>query len=80
MVCILLAAVFLAVSFGSDPRWRDSRRAAVTLASILVFAFGFQFLTAYFEVLYGLANRFFAMVLVGWLLTLSIRLRALARE
>jgi hypothetical protein len=80
VVCILLAAVFLAVSFGSDPRWRDSRRAAVTLASILVFAFGLQFLTTYFEVLYGLANRSFAMVLVVWLLTLSIRLRALVRE
>jgi hypothetical protein len=43
---------------------------------MLVFAFGLQSLTAYFEVVYGLANRFFATVLVVWLLALSIRLRA----
>jgi hypothetical protein len=50
------------------------------LASLLVFAFVLQFLTAYFEVLYGLANRFFVTVLIVWLLAISIRLRAVARE
>jgi hypothetical protein len=69
-----------AVGFGSDPRWRAFQRTAVTLASLLVFAFVLQFLAAYFEVLYGLANRFFATVLIVWLLAISIRLRALARE
>ena len=76
---ILLASVLLSVGFGSDPRWRAFQRTAATLASLLVFAFVLQFLTAYFEVLYGLANRFFATVLIAWLLTISIKLRALAR-
>jgi hypothetical protein len=80
VVCILLASVLLSVGFGSDPRWRAFRRTAATLASLLVFAFVLQFLTAYFEVLYGPANRFFATVLIVWLLVISIRLRAVARE
>ena len=78
MTCILLASVLLAVGFGSDPRWRAFRRTAATLASLLVFALVLQFLMAYFEVLPGLANRFFATVLIVWLLAISIRLRAVA--
>jgi hypothetical membrane protein len=79
-LCILLASVLLSVGFGSDPRWHAFRRTAATLAALLVFAFVLQFLTAYFEVRYGLANRFFAAVLVAWLLAISIKLRASARE
>ena len=75
---ILLASVLLSVGFGSDPRWRSFQRTAAALASLLVFAFVLQFFTAYFELLYGLANRFFAAMLVAWLLAISIRLRALA--
>ena len=45
-----------------------------------MFAFVLQFLTAYFEVLYGLANRFFATVLILWLLAISLQLRAVARD
>jgi hypothetical protein len=78
--CILFASVLLSVGFGSDPRWRAFRRTAAALASLLVFAFVLQFLTAYIGVLYGLANRFFVTVLVAWLLAISIRLRALACE
>ena len=80
VVCILLASVLLSVGFGSDARWRAFWRTAATLASLLVFAFVLQFLTAYFEVLYGLANRFFATVLIVWLLAISIQLRAVARD
>ena len=80
LACILLASVLLSVAFGSDPRWRACQRTAATLASLLVFAFVLQFLTAYFEVLYGRANRFFATVLIVWLLAISIRLRGVARE
>jgi hypothetical protein len=76
---ILLASVLLSVGFGSDPRWRSFQRTAAALASLLVFAFVLQFFTAYFELLYGLANRFFATMLVAWLLAISIQLRALAR-
>ena len=75
---ILLASVLLSVGFGSDPRWRSFQRTAAALALLLVFAFVLQFFTAYFELLYGLANRFFAAMLIAWLLAISIRLRALA--
>jgi len=78
--CALLGSVLLAVGFGSDPRWRPFRRTAATLAALLWFAFALQFLTAYVEVGYGLANRFFVTVLVAWLLAISIKLRASARE
>ena len=75
----LLASAFLSVSFKSDPRWRNFRRTATILASLAVFAFALQFVTAYFEVLHGLANRFFVTVIIVWLLATSIRLRAVAR-
>jgi Protein of unknown function (DUF998) len=78
MACILLASVLLSVGFGSDSHWRAFQRTAATLASLLVFALVLQFLAAYFEVLPGLANRFFAAVLIAWLLAISIRVRALA--
>ena len=80
VLSVLLASVLLAVGFGSDSRWRSFRRTAATLASLLVVAFVLMFLTAYTEVLPGLANRFFVTVLVGWWLAISIKLHALARE
>ena len=80
VTCILLASVLLSVGFGSEPRWRAFRRAAAALASLLVFAFVLQFLMIYLDVLYGLANRFFATVLIVWLLAISIQLRAVARD
>ena len=75
--CILLSSVLLSIGFRSDPRWRAFRTTAATLAALLVFAFVLQFLTAYFEVRYGLANRFFAAVLVAWLLAISIQVARL---
>jgi hypothetical protein len=77
---LLLASVLLSVGFGSDPRWRAFQRTAVLLASLLVIAFLLQFLTIYEGALVGLANRFFVTMMVVWLLAISIRLRALARE
>ena len=78
--CALLGSVLLAVGFGSDPRWRSYRRTAATLAALLWFALALQFLTAYLAAGYGYANRFFAALIVAWLLAISIKLRALARE
>jgi Protein of unknown function (DUF998) len=75
----LLASVLLAVSYRSDPRWRNFRRTATILASLLWSAFALQFLTAYFQVFYGLVNRFFVTVIIVWLLATSIRLRAVER-
>ena len=80
VTCFLLASVLLSVGFGSDPRWRAFRRTAAALASLLVFALVLQFLMVYLDVLDGLANRFFATVLIVWLLAISIQLRAVARD
>jgi hypothetical protein len=75
----LLGSVFLSVSFRSDPRWRSFRRTAAILSSLAVFAFALLFLAAYFEVLHGLANRFFVTVIIVWLLATAIRLLAVER-
>jgi hypothetical protein len=75
----LLASVLLAVSYRTDPRWRNFGRTAAILASLLVFTCALQFLTAYFQVFYGLVNRFFITVIIVWLLATSIRLRAVER-
>jgi uncharacterized membrane protein YqaE (UPF0057 family) len=72
--------VLLAVGFGSDPRWITFRRTAATLASLLVLAFILQFLTVFLQKYYGIANRFFAAMLIFWLLALSLRLRRLSRS
>jgi hypothetical protein len=75
----LLASVLLAVSYRTDPRWRNFGRTAAILASLLVFTCALQFLTADFQVFYGLVNRFFVTVIIVWLLATSIRLRAVER-
>lgn len=80
VVCVLLASILLSVGFGRDARWRTFQRTAVILASLLVFAFALQFITAYLEVMYGLVNRLFVTVLITWLLAISIRLRTLSSE
>ena len=77
---ILLAIVLLSLSFGSQPRWRPYRRTALTLAGLVVLAVVLQFLTLHKGAPYGLANRLAVTVLLAWLLTTAIRLRAVARE
>ena len=76
---IILATVLLSTAFWSQPRWRTFRRTAVTLTSLVVIAFVVQFLTLHRGMPYGLSNRLFVTVLLAWLLTTSIRLRAVAR-
>ena len=77
---IILASVLLSISFGSHPRWRAYQRTAVTLAALVVLAFALQFLTLHRGMPYGLTNRLFVAVVLAWLLSTSIRLRALASE
>ena len=77
---IILAAGLLSASFGSHPRWRGYRRTAVTLAWLVVLAFVLQFIVLLRGTPPGLANRLFVAVLLAWLFTTSIRLRALTRE
>ncbi|HEY9127726.1 MAG TPA: DUF998 domain-containing protein [Acidobacteriaceae bacterium] len=77
---IFLAIVLLSLSFGSQPRWRPYRRTALTLAGLVVLAVVLQFLTLHKGAPYGLANRLAVTMLLAWLLTTAIRLRAVALE
>jgi len=79
VISIMLAAILLSVSFGSQPRWRPFQRTAAVLASLIVIAFILQFLTLHRGMPYGLTNRFFVIVLFAWMFAISIRLRLLAR-
>ena len=76
---IILAIVLLTASFGGDPRWRSHRRTSVVLLSFIAFAFVLQFLTLRKGAPYGLANRFFVVVLFAWIIATANRLRNLAR-
>jgi hypothetical membrane protein len=80
VLSIILATGLLSASFGSDPRWRAYRRTAGTLVSLVVLAFFLQFIVLVRGAPPGLANRLFVAVLLAWLLTTSVRLRALTRE
>ena len=73
--CIILGTLMLSISFGSHPRWRSYRRTALLLAGLIVIAFVVQFLTLHKGMPYGLANRFFVVVTLAWLLATAMRLR-----
>jgi hypothetical membrane protein len=75
---IFVATVLLAASFGSDLRWRAYQRTAIALTLLVVVAFVLQFLTLHRGMPFGIANRFFVIVLFTWFLTTAIRLRAVA--
>ena len=77
---IFLASVLLSVSFGAHPAWRSYRRTAWILTSLILLGFVVQFLTLHKGMPYGLANRFFVVVLFAWLFAVSFRLRASPRE
>jgi hypothetical protein len=76
---IIVAILLLSVSFGSEPRWRSYRRSALVLAGAIVAAAILQFLTLHRGAPYGLTNRLAVVLLLAWLFTTSIRLRAVAR-
>jgi len=77
--CILVAILLLSVSFGSEPRWRPYRGTALALAGAVVIAAILQFLTLHKGAPYGLMNRLAVTALLSWLITTSVRLRAVAR-
>ena len=77
---ILLAVVLLSAVFRREPSWRDHGRTAVVLASLIVLAFIFQFVTLHPGAPYGIANRLFVALLFAWLLTTSIHLLKVARR
>lgn len=80
VVSIFLTTVLLSVGFGSSPRWRSFQRTAVILSSLVVLAFVLQFLTIQWRAFFGLANRFFVLVLFTWFFAISIRLRKMTIE
>jgi hypothetical protein len=73
---IFIATVLLSASFGSHPGWRTYRSTAWTLTALILVGFAVQFLTLHKGMPYGLANRFFVVVLFAWLFAASFRLRA----
>ena len=77
---LLIATILLSVSFGMHPAWRSYRRTAWILTSLILAGFVIQFLTLHKGMPYGLANRFFVVVLLAWLFALSFRLRAAPRQ
>lgn len=80
VICIMLAALLLSVSFGSDPRWRPYKQTALILAISIMLGFVLQFLTLHRGMPYGLTNRLFVVLVYAWMFTTSFRLRALVSE
>ena len=80
VVSIFLATVLLSVGFGSSPRWRSFQRIAVILSLLIVLAFILQFLTIQWRELFGLANRFFVVVLFTWFFATSLELRKMGMD
>ncbi|HKQ48613.1 MAG TPA: DUF998 domain-containing protein [Phycisphaerae bacterium] len=80
VITIFLVTVLLSVGFGRHPRWRTFQRTAVLMSALIVVAFVLQFLTLHRGMPYGLANRFFFLVLTVWFFATALRLRALASE
>ncbi|MGN6094269.1 MAG: DUF998 domain-containing protein [Luteibacter jiangsuensis] len=77
---IFIASILLSASFGTHPAWRPFRRTAWILTSLILAGFVIQFLTLHKGMPYGLANRFFVLVLFAWLFGVAFRLRAIASE
>lgn len=74
---IFMASILLSVSFGTHPSWRSFRGTAWILTSLILAGFVIQFLTLHKGMPYGLANRFFVLVLLAWLFGVTLRLRSL---
>jgi Protein of unknown function (DUF998) len=77
---IFIATVLLSAGFSDHPTWRSFRRTAWMLTALILLGFAVQFLTLHKGMPYGLANRFFVIVLFTWLFAVSFRLRASSRK
>lgn len=74
---IFIASILLSASFGTNAAWRTFRPTAWMLSGLIFAGFVIQFLTLHKGMPYGLANRFFVLVLFAWLFAVAFRLRSL---
>lgn len=77
VVSVLLSTICLGLSYGGSPRWRRHRTVALVFAGLLLAAFVAQFLTLHRGAPYGITNRLFVAVLMAWLITNSLWLKAI---
>ncbi|MDT7531574.1 DUF998 domain-containing protein [Sphingopyxis sp. SE2] len=78
IVSIMLSSICLSLSYTFDPQWKRHRVAALALAGVLLLAFVAQYLTLHRGAPYGITNRLFVAVLMVWLLSNSLWLKAAA--
>jgi hypothetical membrane protein len=78
--CMITATVLISASLGGMPRMRDFRQTTWMLTGLILVAFVVQILTFHKGMPYGLANRFFVVALLIWLLAISVRLRRMRIE
>jgi len=77
VIGIVAAALAAVVLSWRDSRWLGYRRPAIAFAILLVFALVVQFKTLHRGMPYGLANRFFVVVLIGWLISVALAIQRL---
>jgi hypothetical membrane protein len=76
---VLFAAIALALSYRRSEHWRRRRAAGAGFAALLLIAFLAQFFTLHKGAPYGLTNRAFVAILMAWLISTSLWLRAASR-
>lgn len=76
---LIFGTLLLSISFGNSENWRTYRRTALSLFVLIAIAVVIQFKTLHKGAPYGLANRFFCLVMISWLFATAVRLRATAR-
>lgn len=76
IVSLFVSAVLLAAGYGGSDYWRRRRRPAFAFAILLLVAFVAQYLTLHRGAPYGVTNRLFVAVLMAWLTSNALWLRA----
>jgi hypothetical protein len=77
---MITATVLISASLGGMPRMRDFRQTTWMLTGLILVAFVVQILTFHKGMPYGLANRFFVVALLIWLVAISMRLRRIGTQ
>jgi hypothetical protein len=72
---VVVAALAAVVLSWRDPRWYAYRRVGIVFAGLLVFALVVQFKTLHRGMPYGLANRFFVTILIGWFISIAFAIQ-----